>query len=295
MATSVYFNNYNALAEQRVVEDLIVESIKIMGFDAYYLPIFNEEDRDILYGEDPVKKFTTAFPVEFYLSSSLEYTGEREFFSKFGLEIKNSANVIISKRSFSQRVPQNTFTRPREGDLIYVPFLNGTGELFEIRFVDQTKDFFTLGRKIPYFYELQLEKFKYSQEIIDTGVADIDDVVTQSAYTIDLDLTNGQNANNYTVKEIVYQAPDNTHANATVVAIVSKWDGVANTLSVTNISGEFIDGQTIVGASSNARYTVHTFDPLKDSTRNETYDNLYIETQGNSILDLSESNPFGTL
>ena len=295
MATSVYFNNYNSIAEQRVVEDLIVESIKIMRFDAYYLPIFNSEDRDILYGEDPVKKFKTAFPVEFYLSSSLEYTGEKEFFSKFGLEIKNSANVIISKRSFSQRVPQNTFTRPREGDLIYVPFLNGTGELYEIRFVDQTKDFFTLGRKVPFFYELQLEKFKYSQEVIDTGMADIDDAVTQSAYTIELNVQAPQNANGFTQKEIVYQAPDYTHANATVVAIVQNWDATSNTLSVTNIAGEFTDGQIIVGASSNARYTLSTFDPLKDSTRNETYDNLYIETQGNSILDLSESNPFGSL
>ena len=145
MATSVYFNNYNSLAEQRVIEDLIVESIKIMGFDAYYLPIENETDRDILYGEDPVKKFSSAFPIEFYLSSSMEYEGEKEFFSKFGLEIKNNVSIILSKRSFSQRVPQNTFTRPREGDLIYVPFLNGTGELFEIKFTNQTKDF--LDRK----------------------------------------------------------------------------------------------------------------------------------------------------
>ena len=56
MSTSVYFNNYNSRAEQGVIEDLIVESIKIMGFDAFYLPIENPEDRDILYGEDPVKK-----------------------------------------------------------------------------------------------------------------------------------------------------------------------------------------------------------------------------------------------
>jgi len=151
MATSVYFNNLNASKEQHLVEDLIVESIKIMGFDAYYLPIFNEEDRDILYGEDPVKKFKSAFPVEMYLSSALEYSGEKEFFSKFGLEIKNNVSVILSKRSFSQRVPQEHFNRPREGDLIYVPFLYGTGELFEIKFTDQNKDFFTLGRKIPYF------------------------------------------------------------------------------------------------------------------------------------------------
>ena len=177
MATSVYFNNYNSLAEQRVIEDLITESIKIMGFDAYYCPIHNEEDRDILYGEDPIKHFSSAFPVEFYLSNTLEYGGEREFFSKFGLEIKNNINIIISKRSFSQRVPQNSFTRPREGDLIYVPFLNGTGELYEITFVNQNKDFFMLGRKTPYFYEITLEKFKYSQEVIDTGVDNIDDVV----------------------------------------------------------------------------------------------------------------------
>jgi hypothetical protein len=293
MATSQYFNNYNSLAEQRVVEDLITESIKIMGFDAYYLPIFNEEDRDILYGEDPIKKFSSAFPVEFYLSSSMEYGGEREFFSKFGLEIKNNINVIISKRSFSQRVPQNIFTRPREGDLIYVPFLNGTGELFEIKFVNQTKDFFMLGRKIPYYYELEMEKFKYSQEVIDTGVFEIDDAVTQSGYTIDLNMARG--ANNYTQKEVVFQSNDNTYANATVTATVQHWSNTSNTLSVTNINGEFTDNVLIIGVTSNARHRLISFDPLKDSTRNETYDNQHIFEEANSIIDFSETNPFGPI
>jgi len=290
----VYFNNYNTQVEQRLVEDLIVESIKIQGFDAYYVPIFNPEDRDILYGEDPVKKFSSAFPIEFYLSSALEYSGEREFFSKFGLEIKNNVTVIVSKRSFSQRVPQNIFTRPREGDLIYVPFLNGTGELFEIKFTNQTKDFFTLGRKIPFFYELELEKFKYSQEIMDTGIADIDDAATQSSYTIDL-IVGAGNANNYTQKEIVYQAPDSTQANATAVAIVQNWIKSSNTLSVTNISGEFTGNSVIIGASSNARFTLSSYNPLKDSTRNETYDNMYIEDQANNIIDFAEINPFGKI
>jgi len=275
------------------VEDLITESIKIMGFDGMYCPIFNEEDRDILYGEDPVKKFSSAFPVEFYLSSSMEYGGEREFFSKFGLEIKNNINVIISKRSFSQRVPQALFTRPREGDLIYVPFLNGTGELFEIKFVNQTKDFFMLGRKIPYYYELEMEKFKYSQERIDTGVFDIDDVATQSAYTIDLTLTRG--ANNYTQKEIVYQSADNTYANATVVATVQNWSNTSNTLSVSNIAGEFVNNRLVIGISSNARHTLITFDPLVDSVRNEVYDNEHIYGEANTIIDFSEINPFGSI
>ena len=301
MATSVYFNNYNSIAEQRVVEDLIVESIKIMGFDAYYLPIFNEEDRDILYGEDPVKKFKQAFPVEFYLSSSLEYTGEKEFFSKFGLEIKNSANVIISKRSFSQRVPQSTFTRPREGDLIYVPFLNGTGELYEIRFVDQTKDFFTLGRRIPYFYELHLEKFKFSSELLATGVAEIDETATYSSYTIDLEL--GAGSGTYQKGEIVYQSSANTQANAAAVAIVQNWvyaganTFAANTLSVTNIAGEFIEGSDIkiVGATSNAQFLLSSYNPLKDNVRDDSYDNYIIEQNANSVVNFSETNPFGQI
>jgi len=293
MATSVYFNNYNSLAEQRVIEDLIVESIKIMGFDAYYLPIENETDRDILYGEDPIKRFGSAFPIEFYLSSSMEYGGEKEFFSKFGLEIKNTVNIILSKRSFSQRVPQDLLTRPREGDLIYVPFLNGTGELFEIKFTNQTKDFFMLGRKIPFFYELELEKFKYSQEVIDTGVEDIDDVMIQSSYT--LDLTTGTGTGTYEPREVVFQSTDNTQANAWVVALVQEWIKPDDSLKVTNIAGEFRDNVAIIGATSNARYYLASYDPLKDSTRNESYDNSYLFDTANNIIDFTETNPFGRI
>jgi hypothetical protein len=293
MATSVYFNNYNSLAEQRVIEDLIVESIKIMGFDAYYLPIENETDRDILYGEDPIKRFSAAFPIEFYLSSSMEYGGEKEFFSKFGLEIKNTVNIILSKRSFSQRVPQDIFTRPREGDLIYVPFLNGTGELFEIKFTNQTKDFFMLGRKIPFFYELELEKFKYSQEVINTGVEDIDDVMIQSSYT--LDLNTGIGTGTYEPREIVFQSTDGTQANAWVVALVQEWIKPEDTLKVTNIAGEFRDNVAIIGATSNAEYYLASFDLLKDSTRNEAYDNEYLFDTANNIIDFTETNPFGKI
>ena len=293
MATSVYFNNYNSLAEQRVIEDLIVESIKIMGFDAYYLPIENETDRDILYGEDPVKKFSAAFPIEFYLSSSMEYDGEKEFFSKFGLEIKNNVSIILSKRSFSQRVPQDSFTRPREGDLIYVPFLNGTGELFEIKFTNQTKDFFMLGRKIPFFYELELEKFKYSQEVIDTGVEDIDDVMIQSSYTLELNMGNGTGT--FENREIVFQSTDGTQANAYVVAMVSEWDKPTSILKVTNVAGEFRDNVAVLGATSNAEYYLATFDPLKDATRNEAYDNAYLFDTASNIIDFTETNPFGRI
>ena len=294
MATSHYFGNYNNKGEQRLIEDIIVESIKIMGVDTYYLPNDNDQARDLLYGEDPVRKFESAFPIEIYVNNFTEYGGEKEFFSKFGLEIKNKVTVTMSKRSFSQRVPQDTYTRPREGDLIYIPFLNGTGELFEITFVNQTKDFFMLGRQVPYFYELELEKFRYSQEAIQTGQMEIDSVVTDSAYTIHLNTGTGNNIK-YTPKEIVFQAPDITLANATAVALVQSWVPNEHSLSVTNIAGEFIDGEMIIGASSNAQYVLSTFDPMEQPARKENYDNQYIDTQAGNIVDMSESNPFGKI
>jgi len=240
-----------------------------------------------------IKKFSSAFPIESDLSSSMEYGGEREFFSKFGLEIKNNVNIILSKRSFSQRVPQDRFNRPREGDLVYVPFLNGTGELFEIKFTNQTKDFFMLGRKIPYFYELELEKFKYSQEVIDTGVEDIDDVMIQSSYTIDLNT--GLGTGTYEPREIVFQSADGTQANASVVAIVQSWNTVDDILKVTNVAGEFADNVAIIGATSNASYYLSSYNPLKDSTMNETYDNEYLSDSADNIIDFTEINPFGKI
>ncbi len=165
--------------------------------------------------------------------------------------------------------------------------------MYEIKFADQDKDFNTLGRKVPYFYELQLEKFKFSHELINTGVQEIDDSATFSSYTIQLNVAAG--AGTYQNKEIVYQALDSTEANATVVAVVQEWNKKANTLNVTNIAGEFIPNRNIIGASSNASYVLANFNPLKDSTRDESSDNYIIENQANSIIDFSETNPFGSI
>ena len=293
MAISHYFGNYNNVGEQRIIEDLICESIKIMGFDAFYLPNDNDAARDLLYGEDPVKMFNSAFPVEMYLSNVSDYGGEKDFFSKFGLEIKNTVSVILSKRAFSQRVPQNTFTRPREGDLVYIPVTNGVGELFEIKFTNQNKDFSMLGRKVPYFYELEMEKFKYSQEIISTGMPDIDSIVTDSAYTIHLNTGTGTGA--YNIQEIVFQSPDSTIVNATSYGTVQSWIPSSQILSVTNIFGEFIDGNAIIGSSSNAQYLLTTFDPLHSPAVKENYDNQFINVSSSNILNTSEINSFGSL
>jgi hypothetical protein len=294
MPTNHYFNNYESKGEQRLYEDLLVESIKIMGFEAWYLTNDNDQARDLLYGEDPVKRFESAFPIELYLSESMDYLGQKEFFSKFGLEIKNNVKVIISRRTFQQRVPQANFQRPREGDLIYVPFLNGSGELYEITFADQDKEFHTLGRVNPYFYELHLEKFKFSSEILKTGVDEIDAAAAYSTYQIELNMNNTGEGQFYR-QEIVYQAPDETHANAYAVAIVQSWDDTKNILSVSNIAGEFVAGHRVNGVTSNAHYVLVSYDPLKENIRDDSYDNFIIESQANNVVNLTETNPFGSI
>jgi hypothetical protein len=68
-------------------------------------------------------------------------------------------------------------------------------------------------------------------------------------------------------------------------------------LIVSNIAGEFIDGspQRLIGATSNAQYTLSSYDPLSDNVQDDTYDNYIIEQSANSIVNFSETNPFGQI
>ena len=125
---------------------------------------------------------------------------------------------------------------------------------------------------------------------------EIDSVVTDSAYTLNLNLSvpDGNNIK-YTIKEVVYQAPNRLQADATAVALVQSWIPHTGVLTVTNIAGEFIDGELIIGVSSGAEYPLRAYDPLENPARKENYDNQYIDTQAGNIVDMSESNPFGKI
>lgn len=288
MATNLYFNNFNSSPEQRLIEDLMIETIKINGIDCYYIPNINEQARDLLYGEDPLKKFNAAYPLELYVTNVDGYEGEREFFSKFGLEIRNNMSVIVSKRSFSRWVPQ-TYVRPREGDLIYVPFLSQTGELYEIRYVNYSDSFYVLGNKYPYFYKLELEKFKYSQETIDVGIENVDNVVVENAYNITLVMSANNASNNFVVGESVM-----ANGSSLVSGTVTYWDRPSLTLKITDLLGTFSNNAVVSGNTSGATFTItNAVDVLTDPQEREMYDNLVIQTEADEYVDFSESNPFG--
>jgi hypothetical protein len=296
MSLNPYFNNYSGVYdEQRLVEDLIVESIQIMGTDSYYVPNDNIMHRDLIYGEDPLKKFDSAYPIEIYPSNVLEYGGQKEFFSKFGLEIRNTMTVIMSRRAFDRWVTQEIeIMRPREGDLLYIPVLNGKGELYEIKFVNQNKDMMTLGRRIPYFYELELEKFKYSHETIDTGIPEIDIVQREEAYAQEFTLTNIVGA--FIDTEIVYINPQGGLANSTFTAVVSSYNNYSGTIVLNKLDGPSNVGDILRGNSSAASGTISYTDEHKHAQIHaQTYDNEEINNESKIIVDESETDPLGSI
>jgi hypothetical protein len=64
---------------------------------------------------------------------------------------------------------------------------------------------------------------------------------------------------------------------------------------VSNIAGSFINGQLIIGQTSNARYSLATFDPLANPSNKENYDNEYVANSYSVIVDTTENNPFGSI
>jgi len=288
MAVNSYFaNNYptGTTSEQNLLEDLIVECIKIYGHDIRYIPRESYEADDAILGENPTSKFTSSYVIEVYLSNVEGYEGDGDYFSKFGLEIRDTSNFIMSRKSFETYVPSNVATRPREGDLMFVPVLN---KLFEIKFVEEELAFFSLGKRNPYIYELRCEVFRYSNEDIDTGVEEIDSTETKVAYTQELRL--GTGSGTYTVGEVVYQGSSLMLAEAT--ADVKTWTANTKILEIINSAGTFDAGYPVVGVTSNASYLITTTDDLIDLVDEGLSDNRVLQDEADEFI-VTTFNPFG--
>ena len=137
MATNHYFNKFNSKAEQRLVQDLVDEAIKIHGVDMIYIPrsIINEDE---IFGEDRQPKFENGRGIEMYVDNYEAYEGEGEQMTNIGLEIKDRMSVVMSRKRFLETFADKKYKYPREGDLIYFPLDEA---LFEINFIDREYNF----------------------------------------------------------------------------------------------------------------------------------------------------------
>jgi hypothetical protein len=173
-----------ASSEQRLVQDLINEQLKMYGQDVVYMPrqLINEKT---IIKEVVVSKFDDSFRIEAYISNFNGFGAQGDILSKFGVKTSDELTLIISKERYEDFISPfltndpniQVSTRPQEGDLIYLPLDNG---LFEIKYVEGKVPFYQLNNL--YVYELRCEIFRYEDEIIDTGIDEVDRSVQDFGY-----------------------------------------------------------------------------------------------------------------
>lgn len=184
MSTSFYFNNFQNSQEQLLIEDLVLESIKIYGHDMYYCPR-TLVAKDDIYGEDTISEYKAAYLIDLYIKNVDSYEGDSTFLSKFNLEIRDQMTLTVSYRNFMNEIGNvATIDRPREGDLIYIPMLD---RLWIVKYVTKNAVFYQMGS--VQMYDLVCDMFEYSSERFSTGIEAIDSIqkdlsLDASAYSL---------------------------------------------------------------------------------------------------------------
>ncbi len=168
--------------EQSLIQDLINEQLRMYGVEVYYLPRSYLTTNTII--EEVIQSsFEDAYPIEAYVQNYEGYDDNTTLLSKFGIQSTQEMTFIISKERFENYITPLTSgkanlrltSRPKEGDIIYMPLGD---RMFEIKFVEHEKPFYQLQKN--YVYELRCELFRYEDEVIDTGVEEIDDTLVGS-------------------------------------------------------------------------------------------------------------------
>jgi len=175
--------------EQRLIQNLINEQLQIYGVEVTYIPRKFVNKQSIIE-EVQSSKFDDNFLIEAYVNTYEGYSGAGDIMTKFGVSLRDEITLTISKERFEDFIAPflnddeyELATRPREGDLIFFPL--GT-RLFEVKFVEHEQPFYQLGKN--YVYQLQCELFEYEDELIDTGVDEIDREIEDEGFITTLNL-----------------------------------------------------------------------------------------------------------
>jgi len=302
---NVYFQdgkNTGTRNEQFLIEDLIIESLRIYGQEMVYIPR-SLVSKDNVLGEDRLSEFKASFPIEMYFENVDSLGGQGAFIQKFGLMMEQSATLVVARRRWEQMVGRFGIgplpNRPAEGDLIYFPLSKG---LFEIKFVQHQDPFYQLGKL--YVYKLQVELFQYSSERLDTGNKAVDDFETLKSFSTNITRTETGELKSVTVT--------NQGSGYTAVPSVSVTGGggtgavLSATLGSNTSSGKVIRIDIVnPGSGYNSVPTITIASPSSGVTATatatvennidkvESYgDNNTFKAESVEIL-FSETNPFG--
>ena len=265
MVLNPYFQQ-GSKSEQSLVQSLINEQLKIYGVDVHFMPR-KYVSSDSVLREVSASSFEDAYPIEAYIDNFDGYGDNPTLLSKFGIEQTNEVTLIISKERFENYISPlmknedniKLSTRPKEGDLIYFPFGD---RLFEIKYVEHEKPFYML--KNTYVYELRCELFRYEDEVIDTGVDEIDDTLEASEGVDGADYVIGTTQKLTLIGDAVQATAETTqvHGGIQYVTVTDRGSGYtyaprvaissAPAGGVTGIATAYLLGGLFIGAGYDA-------------------------------------------
>ena len=333
MPRNQYFS-HGTESEQNLYEGLIIESLRIFGHEVYYLPrkVLNTA---AVWNEATLSEFAEAFACEMYVESVDGFEGDGNLLSTFGLQVKNQIKLSVSRLRWKQLVGRHqTYganIRPKEGDLLWIPFCKG---MFEIQFVDGDTPFYQL-QNMP-TYSITCELFEYSNERFETSIPDIDKYEREYANRHFVKMVQDLNDVDFKVGEKAYQIVPSAQALATLTLDTDPLHLGTQILNAsvpdTQVHGEIaeitsegvylvgvyaddglsvfrtssLESSALIGAQTNAQFNIevdedaegndigviHDLEVLDETNRHS--DNAGFEVKGNEFISFDEDNPFGT-
>ena len=244
------FFQQGSKTEQGLIQDLINEQLKIYGVEVHYLPRKYVTSKTVIK-ELIESKFENAYPIEAYVDTYDGYNGLGTLMTKFGIQDLDDLVITISRERFEtyispliKNIPNiELSTRPKEGDLIYFPLGD---RLFEIKYVEHEKPFYQLQKN--YVYQLTCELFRYEDEILSTGIDDIDDNVQESGYIQSLTLVGSgitataiANIFNGGVRRIIVTNRGSGYKTPPRVAISSAPSGGFTAIGIATMISDIVD------------------------------------------------------
>lgn len=263
MALNPFFKQLNYVPEQQLLESLGREMIQQYGLDVAYLRR-KHVAIDPLFMEDPLSRFDDVRYVEMYIKNFIGYGQIADQMSKFGPLMNDKLILSVMRSRFTEVLPE--LTRPLEGDLIYIGMTN---TLFEIKFVEHEDSFYQHGTL--FYFDVVCERFNYSSETLETGIDEIDSI--QQRYSTEVFGTN----------IIVAEDGLNLQSEDDSPLIVEQtFIGLDAEVDIEN--GSQLNQEDGDDVTTNAP------DPF-----NPNIQNSYFQQESQSIIDFSETNPFGKM
>ena len=326
-------NFASIVTERNLYSDLVKEAIQIYGHDVYYMDrtlvaedtILGEDSLSKFRTQHPIEMYME--------DADGGFAGEKELMNQFGLQNLSEATFVVNKSRFQEldrqiqiqdgtdtssggsiqleagTIDQSSYSsilttasgdnvfyiiqdtaatdsdRPQEGDAIYHPILD---KMFQINFVDHDEPFYQLDNNPV--YKMRCRLYDYSSEILDTGISGIDDIETeQSQNALIYQFTLEQSS--AVIEDIRLETGTDDDVASGLLLEETDGDNILGESDSTSVGESIVLEQA--ADSGDAEYLIQEDYIVGDFDQDKTSQNELFEAQSKTVLDFSESNPFG--